>query len=89
MNLLLIGGGSFAGMLCAQAENGDLEEYVLKQNMQSAQEASVQMIETWQQLENLQNLYDNSMAELQSLTANDEKLLGKLRDARLELNEVC
>jgi hypothetical protein len=78
-----------------QAEEGELpEECVLKQSMQSAEESSAkyvsaQMLETWQQLEGLQNRYDKSMVELQNLKQNHEKILGKLRDAHHELNEVC
>ncbi|KAG0575868.1 hypothetical protein KC19_5G036200 [Ceratodon purpureus] len=76
-----------------QAEEGELPgECVLKQSLQSAQEASAkfvsaQMLETWQQLDGLQIRYDKSMAELQTLKQNHEKLLGKLRDANQELNE--
>ena len=86
---------SHSGVPSGQAEEGDFPgECVLKQGMQSAEDysakyVSAQMLETWQQLESLQNGYDKSMAELQNLKLNHEKLLGKLRDVHHELNEVC
>lgn len=62
--------------------------------VQSARAATTKLLsgqihETWQQLEGLQKRYERSMVELQSLKVNHEQLLGKLRDANRELNEVC